>query len=149
MVPSLRKRHIAMWGVLLPVLMVCLVLAYSWIPVSQQEELRRPVQPPAWAETIAFAEDTNFKVNVRTTSDSLPAFQAEFVLKMPLMQPSAAVYLAATAADSTIENMTALGTLGPQGVYRMALPAEDRSEWHFVLYDFVKQRIWHRIEVIR
>jgi hypothetical protein len=147
MVPALRKRHVALWSVLLPVLMLGLGLAYAWAPKSDREALYRPVQAHPLRETLAFAEDALLKVNVRTSSDSLPAYQAEFVLKMPLMQPSTAVYLANTADESGLENMTALGVLGPQGVYRMALPAPDRAVWQFVFYDFVKQKIWHRIEV--
>lgn len=147
MVPTLRKRHVALWSVLLPVLMLGLVLAYAWAPKSDTEALHRSAQADPLRETLAFAEDTFLKVNVRTSSDSLPEYQAEFVLKMPLMQPSTAVYLANPADESELENRTALGVLGPQGVYRMALPAGDRAVWRFVFYDFVKQKIWHRIEV--
>ena len=138
-----------MWGILLPVLATGLVLAYVQAPQSLTEELRRAPQPEALAETIAFAEDELLKVNVRASGDSVAVYQAEFVLKMPLMQPSAAIYLASDAAEQNLAAMTALGTLGPQGVYRMALPGSARGPWHFVLYDFVKQSIWHRITVNR
>ena len=84
MVPALRKRHLAMWGILLPVLATGLVLAYVQAPQSLTDDLRRAPQPEALTETIAFAEDEFFKVNVRASGDSLVAYQVEFVLKMPL-----------------------------------------------------------------
>jgi hypothetical protein len=66
---------------------------------------------------------------------------------MPLVQASSAVYLALSAEETDLKKMEMLGALGPQGVYRMALPPAARPAWHFVLYDFVKQQIWHRIDV--
>lgn len=149
MIPPLRKRHVGMWIILVPILLLGMIAAYQAVPLTQSDTLYREQQQPALAETLAFTDIPAYKASIRASSDSIPAYQLEMVLKQALMHPSTMVFLADDASTTTIEQMQLLGSLGPQGVYRMSLPAENRAVWHFAMFDAIKQSVYERIEVIK
>lgn len=138
-----------MWVILVPILLLGMIAAYQAVPLTQSDTLYREQQQPALVETLAFTDKPAYKASIRASVDSIPAYQLEMVLKQPLIHPSTMVFLANDASATDVKQMRLLGSLGPQGVYRMSLPAEDRATWHLVLFDAIRQSIYERIEVIK
>jgi hypothetical protein len=140
MISQLRRRHLTIWMALAVLLPIGFIAASLSIPTPATMTQLASSAPPALPTILASGETPELKFNRRTAAQSEQ--QLEVVIKQPLTQASALVYLSEDPQAMEKHPGMLLGRLGSKGVYRFAVPAGLSAEkvWKVTLYDVLKDQ---------
>ncbi len=138
MISQLRRRHFRIWAALAVALPLGFLAAYRSIPSPLMGALPA-ASDDALPTLLTVSETADFRV-CRRFSGLTGAQQLEISLKKPLTHASALLYWRDTGQPISPDNAQLLGQLGPQGVYRFALPAgtEKLAAGRVLFYDQLK-----------
>ena len=140
MIKPLRKRHLqiwTLWALLLPLAIVSAVMARRCIPASFIELHNGSAFPVVIKEktwngnTVQLRGENENKVQ-----------QLVWMNTQMLSVASAAIYLADTETDA-VSFSKYIGRIESRGNYVFELPA--KSQYHFIIYDFIHQQVVGRI----
>ena len=141
MVKSLRKRHLQIWAasaVLIPIGIISAVIVRPQLP---KDKLLQPTAAAALPVVLkTFYSRGPYEINVRASADSTQ-FQLEWFNKQTLTYPTATIY-EDTSNTNNISNAVLIGRIEARGTYRFAFSGDlVRNNYHFIIYDFIHQRI--------
>ena len=140
MIRPLRKRHLqiwSLWAILLPLGIIVGVVVRKNLPPDSLLDVAYKNEQPVLLKEKAFE---NFSVQLRT--DSLrKTRQLVWINRRPLEVPTVAVYQAGLDTSS-VNTSSYVGRIEGTGRYYFDLfsPKE-----HFIVYDFIHQKIIERI----
>ena len=149
MTKPLRKRHLQIWigfAVLIP---VGIALAWLAIPNSEPVQLLQAPTVDLLPIIINTRDKRDYTINIRTNK-STTQLQLEFKNKIPLTVPSAVIYKASpspskggVAGSFKAENAELIGRIEARGDYVFPILADStgNKQFHFILYDFIRQQI--------
>jgi len=136
MIRSLRKRHLQIWSALAVLIPVSIVSAVIARPKPITTILLQPEEVAPLPVVIKTVQKENYLVRLRG-SNQAPT-QLEWINKNILTFPTAVIYK--TQGTFSPKNSDLIGRIEARGTYRFALKPDQKSEYHFVLYDFIHQQ---------
>ena len=146
MMKPLRKRHLQLWTITALLLPAGIILAWLAIPNQQPVQL---LQTPGVVLLPVIKQTKNFNdhtVNLRTNNNH-SAWQFEWKNKAPLKVASAVIYRApiAVVANKFFDpaNAELVGRIEARGDYVFPISEDPaaHASWHFVLYDFIHEKL--------
>ena len=141
MIVALRKRHIWLWALIGPLLIIGIVIAYTGIPKPKTEKLFLKTSP-ALPEIVATSQNGQWLASIRSDVGQ-NQFQLEIVILEPLVSASALVYQTYSKNPADFEKGQMLGSVGKKGTYRFDLPINSKGKKtvNIVLYDDIRSSI--------
>lgn len=140
MVKSLRKKHLQIWTVwalLIPIVIISAVIVRPTLP---KDRLLQPAATAALPVVLKSFEKDNYRISIRSNSDT-SLVQLEWVNKKTQIYPTATIY-EDTTGRKHLEGAALLGRIEARGTYHFAMSKNlVRSNYHFIVYDFVHQKI--------
>ena len=140
MIKPLRKRHLQiwkLWAVLLPLRIVSAVMARRSIQIGAAETEYGSFLPVVIEEKIWNGN----AVQLRGKNGN-SVQQLVWINKQMLPIASATIYLA-DADTNSVSSSKYIGRIESRGNYVFELTA--KSQYHFIIYDFIHQQIVDRI----
>jgi|SRR5215471_15820404 len=140
MVKNLRKQHLQIWtawAILIPVGIISAVVVRPQLP---KDKLLQPAETAALPLVLKTFNKDDYTISIRSSSDA-SQLQLEWINKKTLTYPTATIYEDTTNTDN-ISNAILIGRIEARGAYHFALPKNlVRRNYHFIVYDFVHQKI--------
>ncbi|MGB0929321.1 MAG: hypothetical protein ACPGVB_01000 [Chitinophagales bacterium] len=149
MIPKLRRRHKWMWLILMILLPMGFIIAYSLIPESQELVNKQlPASKPIpLAKIVSIQKTPQFDVSLREDVN-LGLKQIEVRVKQTLTRPSTHLYVS-DKTSKEIEEALFLGILETKGAYRFNLNPAITYQNAFVLlfYDKIAGEIYEEVQL--
>jgi hypothetical protein len=143
MMKPLRKRHLQIWILLAILLPVGILIAWISIPKEAKDKLLEPPSVRALPKVLAYADNDNYTVRIRSNSDT-SQLQVEWINKKTLIYPTATIYKM-PLHDTSIALGRLVGRIEARGNYYFKVDstfnAAKDSAYQLILYDFIHKQI--------
>ncbi|HRI21021.1 MAG TPA: hypothetical protein PLA68_08700 [Panacibacter sp.] len=147
MIKSLRRRHLQTWIILAIILPVGIVIAWISIPEQAKDKLLQPAAAKALPNVLAFKENDNYTVRIRSNNDT-SQLQLEWINKKTLTYPTATIYRTLNNMEDDIDHAALVGRIEARGTYYFLFAnGKDQIQifkptgFHFFVYDFIHQKV--------
>lgn len=139
MIKPLRKRHLQTWSLLALLLPAGILASILVRPRPAAGILVQPAKEEILPVVAGEIIKKDFTVRLRGLTITAPQ-QLEWINTAVLHYPTAVIYQT-RPGNTDISRATLIGRIEARGSYRFRLTADSIGNYHFILYDFIKEEL--------
>lgn len=145
MIKPLRKRHLQTWSLLALLLPAGILASVLVRPRPAAGYLLQPANEEILPVVIREIKKEDYCVRLRGHTMNTPQ-QLEWINTTVLRHPTALIYQT-EPGNIEISNAKLIGRIEARGSYRFRLTADSKRNYHFILYDFIKEELIDSVDL--